>query len=243
MGAGRGLKRKKTALATPDEEVDTKAGQKHKGSGANCGGDVGEEEEEREKDEEVTLEDSAPASYLYGYDTEHKQAWRIAPPSGFKEFADKLVIPENASDSDATLAFFHDGDTARIVCMTVKDLRIEQSLRVDIGGRLWQGSRDGQELYIQRRKDRSPLLGLYKKKDSSGKMRHDKMLCMIHLKHFGNPQDEVVLFLCLGRHESSGQPEIRTGMDVSRLCAESFSPGGHPLRTRKCGGTRILVEP
>lgn len=94
--AKRGNKQKRTTKTMAAEEKTHE-----------CKDNEGEGEEHREQDDEVTIINTK--KFLYGHDAEHKQAWRMDPNYTFREFADKLVIPDNALDDDAPVAIFHDG--------------------------------------------------------------------------------------------------------------------------------------
>jgi hypothetical protein len=138
------------------------------------------------------VSDTGDDSFVYGYDPEHRQAWRQKPGSRNKEWAltfRKPDVDEGGSD-DALhpIAVFSDGSERPIVSLTMKDLKLEELLKKCARGKLWHSGKR----YISYRKDRNPLLILFQEKADPSISGPDKQLCQITVSVFGDPSEEVV---------------------------------------------------
>lgn len=125
---------------------------------------------------------SGSAEYIYGYDKEHEVAWRLASRLGAtKEFA-PVTSSADKDDSQHPVAVF-DGQPVEIKTVTMRELKQNADMFANRRGRLWtEGA-----LYIRYTKDRSPLLLLFEERAGE----HDKQICQIHVRHFGDPTNQV----------------------------------------------------
>jgi len=125
--------------------------------------------------------------YFYGYDAEHRAAWRAtAGNQEAKEFA-KLIVPDDGKDDEPPRAQFSSGPEVLVCNLTIGEVRMEDQVRMASGrGRLWEGEHEGSKIFITYRKDRSPILVLYKETDED-----NKQLCQVHVRHWGDAASEV----------------------------------------------------
>ena len=119
-----------------------------------------------------------------GYDREYEKAWRMRVGTNEKEWAESLIIPEGATDSDHPLAKFGN-DLVPVKGLTVKHVKaIEANKSKATTAVVWEGKMklDETRLTIKRKPDRTPLLILFKHPQGE----KEKQLCQVAVKVFGD---------------------------------------------------------
>lgn len=155
--------------------------------------------------------------WQYGYDSEHRMAYRMLPKRGSKrEWATSLEPPcaiesgtEPVNDMPP-IAVFIDGDKHQISTITWGDH--EHAMLTRPGkGKLWEHADSHTHLVLK--KDRKLLLILYQ---TSGNA--EKQICQIAVKHFGDEEKQVIrirnIFSSLVRKPSSHFLERRCTVSV-----------------------------
>ncbi len=105
--------------------------------------------------------------YFYGFDREHFQGWRCVPGSKDKKLSSSVFEPEACEEHDAVLAKWDDdGHIASIADCTVGELRARLAMMAEKKGRSscsWSKvDVAGSRFHVALRKDRDPLISLYK---------------------------------------------------------------------------------
>ena len=103
----------------------------------------------------------APASYMYGFNPEHRMAWRATPEQPQKlEYAMKLVYPKPCQYDEPMVVVFKDSTRAAITAITVDEYK-SMALVKDLAARgpLWKAAgQDGETITITMKKGRKQLM-------------------------------------------------------------------------------------
>lgn len=68
---------------------------------------------------------SGPSEYFFGWDYEHRTAWRATSTGGKRELALKVFKPDGAGDEASPMAQFSSGPPVEITAITLKEMAVE----------------------------------------------------------------------------------------------------------------------
>ena len=132
--------------------------------------------------------------YFYGYDNEHQQAYRVPASNAHAawEYAVKPLLAGIRNGDEHPWATFSSGPEVRITSVTSQQLKDDATSQDASRGALWQGTHGEKRVYIARRKDRHPLLIMFRERGEGSKA---EQLCQVRIDIWGS--DDHALNRCL----------------------------------------------
>jgi hypothetical protein len=166
------------------------------------------------------------AVYMYGFDREHKLAWRRL--AGKKDAKNEWAIEIVQSDADGAgtkypIAVFVDGTKFTVQTLTWPEYT--ELINSPVSGRLWEDKIKG--VYIVKKPDRTPLLICYQ---TTLAPKRDVQICQVQLKHFGDPNETAFMGRQSGHHRTNLLKFPRSAPTAAQ-CREGREGGGRATLT------------
>ena len=131
----------------------------------------------------------ADSSYWHGWDAEVHRAWRSAPGSSVKEYAEEIYRASFSEDTDAARARFNDDTFIEIADLSCAEIASLTRASIRSSDSFWEGTHATSHLGLRvwHRKDRDPQ-GIISLTEQT------KQICSIYVKFFDDKQKAVDTF-------------------------------------------------